>query len=57
MLLHYPDGVQAFKQGPNILTNQRHVAVAEAREHLADFLQSGERLPRAYLCFNNVTYW
>ena len=49
VLLRSPDGIQPFEQGPNILPNQRHVAVLKRGNVLDVFFTRGEDCPERIL--------
>jgi hypothetical protein len=49
VLLRSPDGIQRFKQGPDILPNQRHVAVLKRDNALTIFFSRGQDCPERIL--------
>lgn len=49
VLLRSPDGIQPFEQGPDILPNQRHVAVLKRGQRLHIFFSRGEDCPERIL--------
>ncbi len=49
VLLHSSDGIQPFEQGPNILPNQRHVAVLRQGKNLLIFFTRGGDCPERVL--------
>lgn len=49
VLLRSPDGIQPFEQGPDILPNQRHVAVLKRGNVLHVFFSRGEDCPERIL--------
>jgi hypothetical protein len=49
VLLHSPDGIQAFQQGPDILPNQRHVSVLKRGNTLHIFYSRGRDCPERIL--------
>jgi hypothetical protein len=49
VLLRSPDGIAPFEQGPDILPNQRHVAVLKRRDVLHVFFSRGEDCPERIL--------
>lgn len=49
VLLRSPDGLQPFERGPDILPNQRHVAVRKQDQTLHIFFSRGEDCPERIL--------
>jgi len=49
VLLRSPDGIQRFERGPDILPNQRHVAVLKRSNALHIFFSRGEDYPERIL--------
>lgn len=49
VLLHSPDGIESFEQGPNILPKQRHVAILKRGNILHIFFSRGEDCPERIL--------